>query len=77
MKKCALYLVLIFGALPLAAAPNPNDYTTTLHVNASHGVILLERSGPELFQELTATIDGKKYTLISSPLQNTSSLFQS
>ncbi len=72
MKKVTLYLILIFGAVSWAA-PNPDDYSINLHVTASHWIVM-PGTGSGMYQELTGTVDGKKYTFIGEEVLTTHSL---
>jgi hypothetical protein len=64
MRKAILALLLLAPSISWAAkpAPNPADYTITVHVQSSR----LARSqllGGITVQQLTVSIDGKKYEL--------------
>jgi len=67
MKKILIALMLLTPALTCAAkpAPNPADYTITVHVLSSHVVGLNIGSSDRYIwrQHLTVLIDGKKFEL--------------
>jgi hypothetical protein len=64
MRITLLAILLLAPALAWAAkpAPNPADYTITVHVQSSRAVNLVGRPGV-VFQHLTVSIDGKMYEL--------------
>ena len=69
MTKVALSILLLLSAFSLAA-PNPDEYSITVHVISSHWI--MEPSigtGPEAFQKLDVMIDGKKVELEAPTLR--------
>jgi hypothetical protein len=69
VKKIFLAILLLAPALAWAKskpAPNPADYTITVHVQSSQSVgpqVQLTAHSWGWVQQLTVTIDGKKYEL--------------
>jgi hypothetical protein len=67
MKKALLAFLLITPALASADKPKPNpaDYTIAIHVQLSRQVAACTGNTCQPEQQLTVTIDGKKYELQS------------
>ena len=66
MTKLTLAILLLLSTAAWAADPNPSEYNVAVHVTKSR--MVFEREAAT--QELTVTIDGKKYELRSVPLVN-------
>jgi hypothetical protein len=62
MKRAVLFVTLLLAAI-VSAAPNPDEYSISVHVSSSNWVMRPSTSGPLLFQRLSIIIDGKKYEL--------------
>jgi hypothetical protein len=62
MKRAAIFVSLLLATIALAA-PNPDEYSISVHVSSSNWVMRPSTSGPLLFQRLSVIIDGKKYEL--------------
>ncbi len=72
MKKLLFTLLLLMPALVCQAkekpAPNPADYTVSVHVQSSR--LVYEDRFARYKQDLTVLIDGKKYDLYDSEYHN-------
>ena len=67
--KTLLTLVLLLGSSLTWAAPNPAEYTVTIHVVSSQIDTAYMGGIPIIYQTLNVIIDGKKYTLRGNPLR--------
>jgi len=63
MKTTFLATLLLALAWSAPAAPNPADYTITVHVRSSRLVNMFAGKDAFLAQYLTVSINGKKYEL--------------
>jgi len=58
----ALFVLLLLAAFSWAA-PKPEEYSINVHVSSSQWMMTPGLIGPEAYQKLNVTIDGKKYAL--------------
>jgi hypothetical protein len=61
----ALFVLLLLAAFSWAA-PKPEEYSINVHVSSSQWMMTPGLIGPEAYQKLNVTIDGKKYALEES-----------
>jgi len=71
MKKVTLVFLLLFATFTWAAAePNPEEYTTNVHVSSSRVVVEVPNGVALDYQVLNVVINGKKYELMSGSVKN-------